>query len=94
MRLLRHTLRKDKKQLSPAALKEIKIKYEEIPQNGNGKAVEEAPQRSQGISMSGDSQNSARQNLGQPVLALKLALLGAGGWARLPTCFYSVILSC
>lgn len=38
--------------------------------------------------MSGDSQNSARQSLGQPVLALKLPLLGAGGWARRPTGFF------
>lgn len=41
--------------------------------------------RGQGISMPGGSQNSDRQSLGQPGLALKLALLGAGGWARLPT---------
>lgn len=38
--------------------------------------------------MCGDSQNSAGQSLGQPVLTLKLALLGAGDWAWLPASFF------
>lgn len=38
--------------------------------------------------MCGDSQNSAGPSIGQPVLALKLALLGAGDCARLPASFF------
>lgn len=76
--------RRDERQQSDAAAREIPAECKEKIHHEKSQALEQAAQQGWVISTLRDIQNSDGQVSRKPALTLKLILLGARGWTRWP----------